>query len=67
MDKAEIAGNNDLFLCTLLGLIITRRDFKGAVLEGLYEESQYPFELNGCSGYIRIDTLEGTPKLRHLF
>ncbi len=56
MDKAEITGNNDLFLCTLLGLIITRRDFKGAVLEGLYEESQYPFELNGRSVYMRIDT-----------
>ncbi len=56
MDKAEIADNNDLFLCTLLGLIITHKDFKGAVLESLYEESQYPFELNGCYGYISIDT-----------
>lgn len=56
MQRADIAGNNELLLCTLLGLIITRRGFKDAVLESLYEESQYPFELNGCSGYIRIDT-----------
>jgi hypothetical protein len=36
-------------------MVIVKREFRGAVLDGLWEESQYPFELNDCSGYIRMD------------